>query len=77
MLVLTRKRGEEILIGDNIKLIVNRIAGNRVTLAINAPDNVTILRGELEPATVHGDDSQPQDNQQSFCIGHGIQFDAN
>ncbi|HPM79833.1 MAG TPA: carbon storage regulator [Candidatus Anammoximicrobium sp.] len=77
MLVLTRKRGEEILIGDNIKLIVNRIAGNRVTLAINAPDNVTILRGELEPATVHGDDSPPQDNQQSFCIGHGSQLDVN
>ena len=50
MLVLTRRLGEEILIGDNIKLVVNRIAGNRVTLGINAPGNVTILRGELSAA---------------------------
>ncbi len=52
MLVLTRKLGEEIVIGDNIKLVVSRIAGNRVTLGINAPGNVTILRGELEPGHV-------------------------
>lgn len=52
MLVLTRKMGEEIVIGDNIKLVVSRIAGNRVTLGINAPGNVTILRGELEPGSI-------------------------
>ncbi len=48
MLVLTRKMGEEIVIGDNIKLVVSRIAGNRVTIGINAPGNMTVLRGELE-----------------------------
>jgi carbon storage regulator CsrA len=42
--------GEEIVIGDNIKLVVSRIAGNRVTIGINAPGNVTILRGELDHA---------------------------
>ena len=62
MLVLTRKRGEEILIGDDIKLIVNRIAGNRVTIGIDAPGNVAILRGELGAATVQGDESKPQDD---------------
>jgi carbon storage regulator CsrA len=61
MLVLTRKMGEEIVIGDNIKLIVNRIAGNRVTIGINAPGNVSILRGELEQGAVPHDAAGPQD----------------
>ena len=60
MLVLTRKLGEEIFIGDNIRLIVNRIAGNRVTIGINAPDDVTILRGELGTTKVDGNDAKPQ-----------------
>jgi len=61
MLVLTRKLGEEIVIGDNIKLVVNRIAGNRVTLGINAPGNVTILRGELEPGSRVHDAEKPHE----------------
>jgi carbon storage regulator len=62
MLVLTRKMGEEIVIGDNIKLVVNRIAGNRVTIGINAPGNVTILRGELEQGAGPRDAVGPQDS---------------
>ena len=61
MLVLTRKLGEEVLIGDNIKLVVNRIAGNRVTIGIDAPGNVTILRGELNRGTALEDAGKPQD----------------
>ena len=48
MLVLSRKVGERIHVGDNIVLEIRRIAGNRVTLALDAPRNVRILRGELE-----------------------------
>jgi carbon storage regulator len=49
MLVLTRKAGEEIQIGEDIRLVVRRIAGNRVVLAIEAPQGMRILRGELVP----------------------------
>ncbi len=49
MLVLSRKPGEKICIGNGITVIVNRIAGGRVTLAIDAPEDVRILRGELSP----------------------------
>lgn len=49
MLVLSRKLGERLVIGDDIVLIVNKIAGNRVTLAIEAPKHVRIVRGELSP----------------------------
>ncbi len=48
MLVLSRKVGERIHVGDNIVLEIRRIAGNRVTVALDAPRDVRILRGELE-----------------------------
>jgi carbon storage regulator CsrA len=50
MLVLSRKVGERIHVGDNIVLEIRRITGNRVTLALEAPRDVRILRGELEQA---------------------------
>jgi carbon storage regulator len=50
MLVLSRKVGERIHVGDNIVLEIRRIAGNRVTLALDAPRDVRILRGELSHA---------------------------
>jgi carbon storage regulator len=48
MLVLSRKAGEEIMIGDNIRLVITRISGNRVTVGIAAPKMVQIARCELE-----------------------------
>ncbi len=50
MLVLSRKTGERIHIGENITIEIRRVAGNRVTLALDAPRTVRILRGELEQA---------------------------
>ena len=49
MLVLSRKVGQEIVVGDNVRITVTKISGNRVTLGIDAPDHVRIIRGELEP----------------------------
>jgi carbon storage regulator CsrA len=50
MLVLSRKTGERIHIGNNITIEIRRVAGNRVTIALDAPRDVRILRGELEQA---------------------------
>ena len=47
MLVLSRKIGEKLVIGDNITVVISRVAGNRVTLGIEAPNDVRIVRGEL------------------------------
>jgi carbon storage regulator len=47
MLVLSRKEGERIRIGDNITLIVSKVSGNRVTIGIEAPKDVKVVRGEL------------------------------
>ncbi len=48
MLVLSRKIGETITIGDNIKVSVIRLEGGRVRLGVDAPSDVRILRAELE-----------------------------
>lgn len=47
MLVLSRKKGESIWLGDEIEITISEIKGDQVRIAINAPKNVTILRGEL------------------------------
>ncbi len=52
MLVLSRKIGEKIHVGNDITIEVRRVAGNRVTLAVDAPRNVRILRGELRDAAL-------------------------
>lgn len=47
MLVLSRKVGEKVVIGGNITVTITRVAGNRVTLGIDAPVSVRVVRGEL------------------------------
>jgi carbon storage regulator CsrA len=47
MLVLSRKPGEKIVINNNITITVVGVIGNRVKIGIEAPDQVSILRGEL------------------------------
>lgn len=48
MLVLSRKVGQRLVIGDNITIVISRITGNRVQIGIEAPDDVHIMRGELD-----------------------------
>ncbi|HEX7377739.1 MAG TPA: carbon storage regulator [Pirellulales bacterium] len=48
MLVLTRREGEQLIIDENIVITVTRLAGNRVTIGIEAPQHVQIQRGELQ-----------------------------
>ncbi len=47
MLVLSRKKGQGIMIGDNIELTIIEIQGDQVRLGINAPKNVSIYRKEI------------------------------
>ena len=51
MLILRRKVGEKIVIGDGIVVVVTRVSGARVTLGIEAPSSVHIVRGELRALT--------------------------
>ena len=54
MLVLSRKMDEQIVIGDEIRITVLRVKGDRVKLGIQAGNNVKIMRGELLDTTGNG-----------------------
>lgn len=47
MLIITRKKGESLMIGDDIEIIISKIDDGSVKIGINAPKNITILRKEL------------------------------
>lgn len=50
MLVLTRKRNQEIMVGDKIKITILELTGDTVKIGIHAPKDITILRSELYQA---------------------------
>ena len=66
MLVLSRKKDEKIIIGDNITIMVIEIRGDKVRLGIDAPREVTVHRQEVYEAI-----QREQDQQQT-----GISVDA-
>ncbi len=66
MLVLSRKKDEKIIIGDNITIMVIEIRGDKVRLGIEAPREVTVHRQEVYEAI-----QREQDEQQK-----GISVDA-
>lgn len=47
LLVITRKKGESLLIGDDVEITVVKVDEGCVKLSISAPKSVTILRKEL------------------------------
>lgn len=46
-LVLSRKAGESIDLGNDIRITVDKIRGNKVSLSIQSPKELTILRSEI------------------------------
>ncbi len=67
MLVLTRKPGQSIMIGDDIEVQILSVAGEKVRLGITAPRDVGIFRDEVferieaerTPASSNGNGSGP------------------
>lgn len=47
MLVISRKFGEELVIGDNIIVSIQRVSGDCVRLGIEAPKEIPVVRSEL------------------------------
>ena len=52
MLALTRKPGERLVIGDSIVVTIIEVKGDNVRVAIDAPKDIKIYRGELYDAIV-------------------------
>jgi carbon storage regulator len=47
MLILTRRPGEEIMIGDSVRIEILAVRGAQVRIGIEAPANVGVHRGEI------------------------------
>jgi carbon storage regulator len=47
LLILTRKIGEGIILGDDIRIAVLEIRGKQIRIGIEAPQNVVVLREEI------------------------------
>jgi len=59
MLCLTRREGGELMIGDNIRIVIDRIHENKVAIAIEAPRELPVHRKEVYDAIHRGlDDSR-------------------
>jgi len=57
MLSLSRREGESVMIGDDVKVTVHRIDGRNVRLSFSAPRNVRVDREEVYHARKHSTDS--------------------
>ncbi len=47
MLILSRKNGEKLIIGDDVELTILSIKGNQVRIGVNAPKDVAVHREEV------------------------------
>lgn len=47
MLILTRRIGETLIIGDDVKITVLGVRGNQVRIGVDAPRNVSVHRKEI------------------------------
>jgi carbon storage regulator len=57
MLVLSRGEGQVIKIGDNIRVTIVEVRGDKVRVGIDAPRDVQVLRAELLEQTPEGSDN--------------------
>jgi carbon storage regulator len=63
MLILTRRVGETVMIGDDVTITVLGVKGNQVRVGINAPKNVAVHREEIYERIKR--EQQPADHQES------------
>jgi carbon storage regulator len=47
MLILTRRVGETIMVGDEVQITVLGIKGNQIRIGINAPEDIAVHREEI------------------------------
>ncbi len=76
MLVLTRKPGQSIMIGDGVEVQVLSVAGEKVRLGITAPRDVPIFRNEVYErieAEQGGGDGDDDDSGANEAVANALQ----
>jgi carbon storage regulator len=70
MLILTRRAGESVMIGDEVTVTVLGVQGNQVRVGINAPKNVAVHREEIYERIKreNADESKPHRSGESQKI---------
>ena len=65
MLILTRRVGETLMIGDEVTVTVLGVKGNQVRIGVNAPKDIAVHREELYDRIKREQDSAAQGAAQS------------
>lgn len=58
MLILTRRVGETVMIGDEVTVTVLGVKGNQVRIGVNAPKDVAVHREEIYERIRHEDEEE-------------------
>ena len=62
MLILTRRVGESLMVGDDITITVLGVKGNQVRIGVNAPRDVAVHREEIYSRIQEGESAPPKDD---------------
>ena len=65
MLILTRRVGETLMIGDSVSVTVLGVKGNQVRIGITAPKDVAVHREEIFQRIQRGDESAASGSEET------------
>lgn len=71
MLILTRRRGETITIGDAIRVTVLGVDGNKVRLGVYAPEDISVHREEIHQR-IKEQARRPDSSGEKCPASHGV-----
>jgi carbon storage regulator len=74
MLVLTRKPGQSVMIGDGVEVHVLSVAGEKVRLGITAPKDVSIFRNEVYDRIESETEVGPDDEGTNTAVSNALEW---